>query len=173
MMTITAKEFKQRFPQFLDKLGLREVDTLLAATQRVDATPGQVLLRAGEKNDSMYLLWDGSLEIKMQADGEEVSLGRLVPGQAFGAVALIEPGSALVTAIAVEASVVLRLSHEQLADLRQRQPRVGGLVLRALSLDLAERLRLYEEGMVARGSPPRDAEEFALLCRPLLGVKNV
>lgn len=172
-MTITAKGLKQRFPQFMDKMRSREVDTLLDAMQRVDAAPGHVLQHAGDKIDSFYLLWEGSIEILMRADGEEVSLGILVSGQAFGAVALIEPGPALTTATAVDASVLLRLNHERLADLRQRQPRVGGLVLRALSLDLAERLRLYEEGMVVRGSPPRDAEEFALLCRPLLGVKNV
>lgn len=171
-MTMTAESLKSRFPLLLERLSPGEVGNLLNALTQIQASPGEELHRHGDQADSLYLVWEGSLLLSMAFDGREIPLGTLGPGQHIGSVAVIEPGSAPTTVTVAEPGTLLRLDHSGLNALRADHPRVGGHLVQALSLDLAERLRFYEEGMTGRNQPPRDPEEFARLCRPLMGIKT-
>lgn len=169
---LTADGLQRRFAVLLERFTRREVQILSEALERIDADAGKELHRGGDPIDALYLIWDGRLALAMPVGGELISLGTLGPGDLIGAVAIITPGSAMVTLTVTEPSILLRLDHAGLQALRKAQPRVGGQLLRALSLDLAERLRLYEEGITER-TQPADVGEFIRLCRPLLGAKDI
>jgi len=169
---LTADGLQRRFAVLLERFTRRELQILLDALERSDADPGQELHRGGDPIDTLYLIWEGRLALAMPVGNEIIALGTLGPGEFIGTAAVIDPGPAMVTLTVIEPSILLRLDRAGLQALRKAQPRVGGQLLRALSLDLAERLRLYEEGMAER-TQPADVGEFIRLCRPLLGIKDI
>lgn len=172
-MAITGDQFKQHFPLLLERFNRQEAETLLHTLDQIEAPSGEELHRCESHADSLYLIWEGSLALAMTVGDREISLGNLGSGQLIGSVAVIEPGPSPTTVTAAEPSTLLCLSHSGLKALRTDQPRLAGNLLRGLSLDLVERLRVYEEGMVGRTRSSTDTEEFARLCGPLMGIKSV
>jgi CRP-like cAMP-binding protein len=158
-LNITPKALQERFPRLLARLDLNEVDILLGFLATREVNPGTVLYRNGDHSDVMYLLWQGRLSLSLRLANEESVLGDLEPGQFIGVSGVIEPGPALLTVRAVTPSLLLCLDHAALKQLRAAHPRLGSKVLRALSLDLAEWLRGYEEYMTERAEPD-DIEAF-------------
>src|SRR2546428_371077 len=68
-----------------------DLDLVLAATELVDAKPGQVILTEGTPGDGMYVVLEGEVEIFLpQRSGtglrrpSRVGLNRLGPGRCFG-----------------------------------------------------------------------------------------
>lgn len=169
-MTITSKQLRDRFPQLLEKLDRGEAKILLQSLQRIEAEPGTELHRYSDRADSLYLIWEGKVMLSMPVGGRDIALGVLGSGQLIGAVALVAPGPAPVTAMAAEQSILLRLDHGGLEALRKNHPRVGSHLLQAISLNMTERLRIYEEYMAKR-TRSGDPEEFVRLCQPLMGVR--
>jgi CRP-like cAMP-binding protein len=149
-VTITADLFKRRFPRLLEKLGHSDLEILLKALTRIDASSGELLYGCGEHSDALYMIWEGRLAFGVLIAGKDIFLGHIGPGQFCGVTAVIEPGPALITATVAEPSVLLRLKHEELVVLRETQPRLCSNLLRALSLDLVEWLRAYEAYMAER-----------------------
>lgn len=172
-MTITGNQLKQRFSSLLERFNGGDADSLLQVLTQVEAQSGEELHHYGSHADTLYLIYEGSLALSMVVDGKEIPIGTLNSGQHIGSVAVIEPGSSPTTVTAAEPSILLRLDHPGLEKFRSDQPRMAGNLLRALSMDLAERLRVYEEGMVDRTQSSGDVEEFVRLCRPLMGIKAV
>lgn len=170
-VTITAKQLQNRFPHLLEKFGRGEGKILLEMLDRIEVEPGTELHRYGDPDDSLYLIWEGKVMLSMPVAGRDIALGVLGSGQLIGAVAVVVPGPAPVTAMAAEPSVLLRLDHAGLETLRKNHPRIGGHFLQALSLNMTERLRIYEEYM-SRRTRTGDPEEFVRLCQPLMGVKE-
>lgn len=171
-MAITVNRLKRRFSSLMGRFERGELATLLDVLVSIEVSSGEELQHYGGHADSLYLIWEGSLALSMEFHGKEIPLGTLGPGQHIGSVAVIEPGLAPTTVTVTESSILLRLDHPSLVVLRATHPRLSGHLLQALSLDLVQRLRRYEEGMVERTQPPADPEEFARLCRPLLGIKT-
>ena len=152
-MNITPKALQERFPQLLARLDLDEINILLGFLAIREVSPGTVLYRNGDRSEVMYCLWQGRLSLSLQLANEESVLGNLGPGQFIGVSGVIEPGPALLTVRVVEPSLLLCLDHASLKRLRAAHPRLGGQVLQALSLDLAQWLRRYEEYMTERAEP--------------------
>ena len=73
-----------------------EVERLALRLVRVDVTPGEVVVRQGEPGTTYYVVEQGDLEVEV----DEVGVGHLHQGDAFGEVALLRGGlrTATVTA---------------------------------------------------------------------------
>ncbi|MDQ2696659.1 MAG: cyclic nucleotide-binding domain-containing protein [Pseudomonadota bacterium] len=169
-MTIAASLFKRRFPLLLERIGRSEVDILLDVLVRVEVAPGAVLVQCGQRAESLFLIWEGALTLSTVANGQDIVLGTLGPGQHVGVAAVVEPGPAMATVAAARPSVVLRLDYAGLVIMRATHPRLAGNLLRALSLDLVDWLRAFEDYMAHRGQT-RNVEDFVKLGRKLMGIK--
>lgn len=150
---ITPKALQECFPRLLARLNPGEVSILLDFLAIREVSPGSVLYRNGDYSDVMYFLWKGRLSLSLQLANEETVLGNLEAGQFIGVSGVIEPGPALLTVRVATPSILLSLDHAALKQLRAAHPRLGSKILRALSLDLAEWLRGYEEYMTDREEP--------------------
>lgn len=170
-MTITAAQLQQRFPQLVKKFNHRELQILLDAMERVDVPAGGQLLRCGEPADALNLVWEGALQVSIGIGDQEIPIGTVGQGHFVGIAAIIDPGLAVAHVSAARPSIVLRLTHAELEALRRNQPGVGGKLTRALSFELAEWLRTFEE-YIAEREKPNDVEEFAQTVRHLMGFKE-
>ena len=111
-------------------------DSLLpmaALCREVDLHPGQVLFRAGDIGDSLYVVVDG--HVVVERDGTEIA--RLAAGECVGEMAALdwEPRSATVRAGVP--TRLIRLERNDLMDLLTDSPEL----VRSLANVLVQRIR--------------------------------
>ena len=118
----------------------------MAGTNRV-IKEGQVLFRAGDKSDGMYLIRRGEIRVYLEQDGKEVTLATIGEGGMIGEMALFDnqPRSASVKA-GKETEITL-ISTEDFGKLIKQIPKWFVGLMQALSSRLRqanERLKKLE-----------------------------
>lgn len=114
----------RRIPLFADFP--EEEREALGATLRERLVPrGATIVRQGEAGDSLFLLAEGALEVRVVQDGREIPPDRMVPGDVFGEMSLLtgQPRSATVSA-ATEA-LIFELRREHLDPILRRRPELA------------------------------------------------
>lgn len=109
---------------------------LLASTRRRTYGRGEVLVHEGDPSDSLHLVEAGRLAVKVDtAAGDTAMLSVLGPGDWFGELSLLGVGAPVRTAsvLVLEEATTHSLSPVAFADLRQRHPATGELLLTLLS----------------------------------------
>jgi CRP/FNR family transcriptional regulator, cyclic AMP receptor protein len=110
-----------------------ECKTLADAFELSKLARGEVLLREGETNDSLYIVIEGELIVTRNAGGDEhVTLHRLRPGEIAGAMGFIDGNSHSATLTAAEDSHVLMLSRENLEEMLYEYPDLVYKVMRMI-----------------------------------------
>src|SRR5215831_10104388 len=84
---------------------------------------GDLIVRQGDPADSFYVLTKGRARaLKIKADGEEIPLGVLKPGDSFGEAALTEGGTRNATVRCSTAVDVLRIDRDDFQQLVSQEP---------------------------------------------------
>jgi CRP/FNR family cyclic AMP-dependent transcriptional regulator len=109
----------------LTTVGLGESDRFLFAVfaEERHYPGGAVLLREGDAGDSIAVIARGRVRISRRISGGEEAFAILNPGEIFGEMALLDPGSGRsADAVAHEDSVVLELSRSRFEALEAADP---------------------------------------------------
>ena len=109
-----------RYPLFR-LLSPRQLHDWLAAGQEIDCPSGFTLFQENTPGAWVHLVLDGRVRIVRQSGRREVSLGVLLPGDAFGEYALLPPGSNTATCRTAAPSRLLRLPLAPLQMALQEQ----------------------------------------------------
>jgi len=118
-----------------------ERDGLVASTRRRSYERGEVLVREGDPSDSLHLVEEGRLAVRVDtAEGDTALLGVLGPGDWFGELSLLGSAAPVRTAtvVALEPAVTRTLTTAAFADLRRRHPATGELLLTLLANRIEE-----------------------------------
>ena len=118
---------------FLEHATVEEWDAVLAATELLRFHPGDVVLRAGERDRAFYILLDGRLEVE---GGVEV----LAPA-AIGVASFLDGEPRSVSLSARGHGELARMSWDSYETLAARDPRLGRTILVELGRGLAAWLR--------------------------------
>jgi CRP-like cAMP-binding protein len=110
-----------RYPLFR-LLSPRQLGDWLAAGQEIDCPAGFTLFQENTPGAWVHLVRAGRVRVVRQTDRREVSLGVLLPGDAFGEYALLPPGGNTATCRTAAPSRLLRLP---LAPLRAAVEALG------------------------------------------------
>ena len=105
---------------------------VLSTARRRRYARGEVLVHEGDPSDSLHLVADGRLAIRVStADGDTAMLNVLGAGDFFGEVSLLDARGAVrsATVVALEPAETLAISAAAFTELRSRHPAVGELVL--------------------------------------------
>ena len=93
----------------------------LAGAMRPRTLPaGTAVVREGEPGDSLFLLAEGALEVRMAAIEAPIDL--LLPGAVFGEMSLLTGQPRSSTVLAVSEAVVLEIGRAQLDPILRRRP---------------------------------------------------
>jgi CRP/FNR family cyclic AMP-dependent transcriptional regulator len=123
----------------LDEKAAAKVCELL---DTIECQASQMLFRAGDAGDAMYLIERGKVQISMKSsDGEELILAVLGRGEFFGEMALIDGKPRSANATVVEASRLVVLSRQHFLSFLSSSPNVALEMLTALT----RRLRRTDE----------------------------
>ena len=114
-------------------------ETLARSLEERNCAPGEQIFQRGEPGDRMYLVLEGAVEISLPAEPrtERIVLGRLLTGDYFGELALLDGGSRTAGASAVGPTRLLALSQAAFLGSVLASGDASTLVIR----ELAARLR--------------------------------
>jgi CRP/FNR family cyclic AMP-dependent transcriptional regulator len=88
-----------------------QLRTLVSVVTRRSAPRGAVIMAAGDPIDSLYIVISGRLKVMMgDADGKEVILSLIGPGEFFGEMGLIDDSPRSASVIAIEPCELLVVS---------------------------------------------------------------
>lgn len=137
MTTLAGKMMLQRSPLFRG-LPLPALERIAAlATQRAYRN-GEVVFSQGDAGDALHAVVTGRIRISTgAADGREIFLNIMEPGDTFGEIALLDGGARTASAVAIADSQLVSLRREHLAGLLEQEPKVALELLRLCG----ERLR--------------------------------
>ena len=107
-------------PGFLPHASAPEWDAVLAATETLRYRPGEVVLRAGERDRAFYLLLDGRVETEGAT---------LAAPAVFGAAAFLDGRPRTATVRAAGHAEVARMSWDACEALAARHPELARAIL--------------------------------------------
>jgi CRP-like cAMP-binding protein len=107
-----------------------EMEGLLPYVRQIEVPAGEVIFRAGEPGDALYLVDRGAVEIRPDGVSSQPSppddgyapLAKLGPGESFGEMALLSGDPRSAGAVAAEDTVLLRISKHDFDHLIVRSP---------------------------------------------------
>jgi CRP-like cAMP-binding protein len=108
-------------------------------TRRVET--GQLLILEDQPAETLFLIEEGQLEVRLATPRGEVKLGTKGPGEWVGETGLLSPGVGSATVLAMGPGKVRALTHDGYLDLSETQPRAVGEALYHVVADLARRVR--------------------------------
>jgi CRP/FNR family transcriptional regulator, cyclic AMP receptor protein len=130
-----------------------ELEAVLARAVMRRFTPGEVILRCGDHASGMMVILQGRVRVSITtAEGQEISLTVLGPGEVVGEIALLDGGERSADVKAVDEGVLLTIQRGDFLPLLQES---ASLCLRLMQV-LCERLR----------EANRSLEELATLSLP-------
>jgi CRP-like cAMP-binding protein len=93
---------------------------------------GQVVFLQDEPGESMFVLLEGVVKVVRSRDGELAELTRFGAPASFGELDVLDGGPRSATAEAVERSLLLVVTHEELLRLLRSEEQMAEALLRSL-----------------------------------------
>ena len=121
-----TEEQLERFAQFM------EVEKAPQWTQ---------IVKQGDVGDSMYLILEGELRVRLEVAGRETILATLGPGEFFGDISLFDQGPRSADVVANVDSLLLKISAKSFSGLAKQAPEIATPFLLAIGKTLTARIR--------------------------------
>lgn len=162
MTTLAGKMMLQRSPLFRG-LPPQALERIAALAVQRSFRAGEIVFSRGDPGDALYAVVSGKIRISAgAADGREISLNIMEPGDTFGEIALLDGGTRTATATASAPSELISIRRDQFTALLEREPRVALELLRLCGERLRWTSGLVEDAALLNAS--------ARLAKRLLGL---
>jgi response regulator RpfG family c-di-GMP phosphodiesterase len=134
-----------RRSEVLDCLPGEALEALASRADPRAYAAGEVVFEEGSPGDSLHLVRSGALEVRRSEGIEQYVLARLVPGHAFGELAVLDRTPRTATVVAVEDSETVRIGASDLDAVLAAHPEAVRRMLGVLA-----RLLIEEKELVIR-----------------------
>lgn len=109
---------------------------------------GVQILAEGQLVTHLYILDEGSVQVRRLAQGRELLLARLGPGAFFGEVNLFDPGTASASIWAMKPTKMAVVDYKTIREFLATYPGIGFKIVSVIVAELAKRLRKTNERLV-------------------------
>ncbi len=99
------------------------------------------IVKQGERGDTMFLILQGELRVRIHVAGKETILTTLTAGEFFGDISLFDQGPRSADVVANTESLVLRVSSSAIEQLAKDAPEIATPFLLAIGKTLTARIR--------------------------------
>lgn len=124
----------------------KELKPLLEIIHNRTYVAGEIIFLQGDPGIGLYIVRDGEIEIRRKdLNGKEYTLAKLIKGDFFGELALVDGEKRSATAVAISDCRISVMFKPDLDEFIEKFPRKGIKILRGISVVLAERLRKLNE----------------------------
>lgn len=132
--------YLQRIP-ILEGCTNRQFRAIARITEVLEAPPGQVLTRAGEAGDQLFMLVDGSAHVEVTPQEQH----RIGPGEFFGEMSLLDGGPRSATVVTDTPVRLLLIRRRDFSKLLKEVPALTQCIL----VTLCQRVRQAEKALNA------------------------
>ncbi|MEM7202420.1 MAG: cyclic nucleotide-binding domain-containing protein [Planctomycetota bacterium] len=136
---LSEQELEQLMQHLIDEQA--NASTLLAFTDKVEFEPGQVLIREGTPDASVFILTEGTLEVTVDDGGTGRRVATIKPYAIVGEQSFIDGGVRTATVTAKTNGIAHRLTDAGFEQVRSVHPEVACAFLVDVSRAMAQRLR--------------------------------
>jgi hypothetical protein len=137
----TIKAGALRRVKILAGLSDPQLERLAQAMETQRVPQWAAVVKQGERGDTMYLILDGELRVRLMVGEKETILSTLGPGDFFGDMSLFDHGPRSADVVANVDSTVLKISATRFEELAQQAPDLAAPFLMATVKTLAARIR--------------------------------
>lgn len=118
-----------------------ELAQLLEHAEKCTFEARQTILREGSSGEFLYVLIEGAVRIEKGTGEQARELARLVPGNIFGEMSLVDHAERSASVIAIERCVLLRIGEAEC----WRHPAVAARIFRNIAYVVIQRLREMDD----------------------------
>lgn len=122
----------------LGQLFDEDISWMASVGNRVSVAKDTVIIPEGVPNDYMYIIIEGSCKVTSEKTGD---LAQLQRGEILGEMSFVETSPPLVSAIASEESILLKIPHSAFHERMKESPAFAARMYRAIAVFLSDRLR--------------------------------
>lgn len=120
-----------------------ELSKIAGLCHVIEYPQGEVVLRAGERGDTFYMLMEGEMDIF--ATDHTTLIGHVHAGDFLGEISLVTQQPFTATAVAATNVKLIALKHRDFENLINRHPRIGMQVMRNIAISLGQKLGSLDE----------------------------
>jgi CRP/FNR family transcriptional regulator, cyclic AMP receptor protein len=132
------KAFLRRVP-LLSSLSELQLGTLAAASVRRSFPKGRTIVAEGEPSQSLYILLSGRAKVqRSDAEGKEVILAMIGPGEFFGEMSLIDDAPRSASVITVESCDFMAIQKDSFKAMLSQSTDMAMQIMRGLVRRLRE-----------------------------------
>lgn len=143
--------------RMLEALSESQMQRMDHMTRMLDVPRGDRIYLTGDPSDQIFLLKAGAVRISsIGADGHEIILAFLHPGDLFGELAMVDDAPRDHIATAHEDTVLCAIDRETVVQLVQQVPTLGYQITKLMGLRL-RRFRTRVQELLCKGAPERVA----------------
>jgi CRP/FNR family transcriptional regulator, cyclic AMP receptor protein len=149
---MVSPELLRRYP-FFASLDEKQLEALAEITQEKSYPKGAALVKENATATCLSLLIDGDIDLIFSGGGEgaisNALVGSIAPGEVYGVSTLIEPYRYTATAKATMPVKVIELDGLALRAMVEKDPKLGYIMMRNVSIAVLERLRYTQVELAA------------------------
>ena len=127
--------------KILADLSDSDLDRLLQHVEIVRFDQFREVVREGDPGDSLYMVLEGELRVRLMIGGKETILSLLGVGDMFGEVSMFDLGQRSADVVANAAAVLLKISETRFQSLLHKAPELAAPILFNIGKTLAARIR--------------------------------
>lgn len=123
------------------ELGDEQIAALLQYIQMLPIRQWAEIVKQGDPGDSMFLILDGEVRVRLMINGKESILATLGVGEFFGEISLFDDGPRSADIIANRDGMLLKVKVDDFRNLASKHPDVAAPLLMAIGRTLTARIR--------------------------------
>lgn len=112
--------------KFYPHLNEKDLEFLREKAYKIIFKPGDKVIKSGKTAGAFFMIAKGTLSVRAREDDREVLIGKLGPGDFFGATALLMGGTRPWDIAADDEAVVFVMGKQDFLELVSRNPGIKG-----------------------------------------------
>jgi CRP-like cAMP-binding protein len=137
--------------------GMNDPATLASYGQYLNSLPGDEIIREGAKQNHLYIVVEGQLEISVQVNGKKIVLAKAGPGECFGEASLLCSCLSETTVIVLNKALLWKMDAEAFQKYLADHTGGGGVLMVGMAQCLIRRLRVANAKIAQHHLPPNFA----------------
>ena len=118
-----------------------QLERFAAFMEVIKVPQWSVIVKQGERGDTMYLILQGELRVRIDVAGKETILATLNVGEFFGDISLFDQGPRSADVVANTESLLLKISSSSVEQLAKEAPELATPFRMAIGKTLTARIR--------------------------------